>query len=30
MASEHVRRHLDGRRPARVVYLPDRLVNLVT
>jgi leucyl-tRNA synthetase len=30
LASDNVRRHLDGRRPAKVVFLPDRLVNLVT
>jgi leucyl-tRNA synthetase len=30
LASENVRRHLDGRQPAKVVHLPDRLVNLVT
>ena len=29
LTSENVRRHLaDGRPPARVVYVPDRLVNL--
>jgi hypothetical protein len=22
--------HLDGRRPARIVHVPDRLLNLVT
>ena len=27
---DNVRRHLDGRRPREVVYVPDRLINLVT
>jgi leucyl-tRNA synthetase len=30
LASENVRRHLGGRRPRDAVYVPDRLVNLVT
>jgi leucyl-tRNA synthetase len=30
MGHEGVRRHLDGRRVARVVYVPGRLVNIVT
>jgi leucyl-tRNA synthetase len=30
LKSENVRRHLGGRRPREVVYVPDRLVNLVT
>jgi leucyl-tRNA synthetase len=30
LESENVRRHLGGRRPREVVYVPDRLVNLVT
>ena len=29
LASEPVRRLLDGRQPQRVVYVPDRLINLV-
>jgi leucyl-tRNA synthetase len=27
---ESIRRHLSGRRTSRVIYVPDRLVNLVT
>ena len=27
---DNVRRHLDGRRPRDAVYVPDRLINLVT
>ncbi|MGH2418417.1 MAG: class I tRNA ligase family protein, partial [Candidatus Limnocylindria bacterium] len=30
LASEHVRRYLGGRNPARVVQIPGRLVNVVT
>jgi leucyl-tRNA synthetase len=30
LASDKVRRHLDGRTPAKVVHVEDRLVNLVT
>jgi leucyl-tRNA synthetase len=30
MESENVRRHLDGSRPSTVVFVPDRLINLVT
>jgi leucyl-tRNA synthetase len=30
LRSEKVRRHLDGRRPRDAVYVPDRLVNLLT
>jgi leucyl-tRNA synthetase len=30
LASDNVRRHLDGRPPVKVVHVPDRLVNLVT
>jgi leucyl-tRNA synthetase len=30
LQSGNVRRHLDGRRPRDAVYVPDRLVNLVT
>jgi hypothetical protein len=30
LRSGNVRRHLDGRRPRQVVYVPDRLINLVT
>ncbi len=30
LRSERVRRHLDGRRPRDAVYVPDRLVNLLT
>ena len=30
LASDNVRRHLAGRRPRHAVYVPDRLVNLVT
>ncbi len=30
LSSDKVRRHLDGRSPARVVHVPDRLINLVT
>ena len=30
LASDNVRRHLAGGRPRDVVYVPDRLVNLVT
>jgi leucyl-tRNA synthetase len=30
LGSENVRRHLRGRRPRDAVYVPDRLVNLVT
>jgi leucyl-tRNA synthetase len=30
MGRENVRRHLDGSRPASVVFVPDRLINLVT
>jgi leucyl-tRNA synthetase len=30
LASEHVQRYLAGRRPARVVQIPGRLVNVVT
>ena len=29
MTSERVRRALDGREPARVIYVPDTLINLV-
>jgi leucyl-tRNA synthetase len=29
LASEQVRRHLDGREPARVIYVPGKLVNIV-
>src|SRR5439155_15618562 len=29
LASDNVRRHLDGNRPAKVVYVPDKLINLV-
>ena len=29
LASERVRRHLDGERPSKVFYVPDRLINLV-
>ena len=29
MASDRVRDHLDGQEPARVVYVPGRLVNVV-
>jgi leucyl-tRNA synthetase len=29
LASERVRRHLDGRQPRQVVFVPDRVVNLV-
>jgi leucyl-tRNA synthetase len=29
LASERVRRHLDGREPRQVVFVPDRVVNLV-
>ena len=29
LASEPVRRHLPDGRPARVVFVPDRLINLV-
>jgi leucyl-tRNA synthetase len=29
LQSENVRRHLDGRRPKQVVYVPDRLINLL-
>jgi leucyl-tRNA synthetase len=30
LRSEKVRRHLDGRPPRDAVYVPDRLVNLLT
>ncbi|HEV3494918.1 MAG TPA: class I tRNA ligase family protein, partial [Actinomycetes bacterium] len=30
LASDNVRRHLGGRPPRQAVYVPDRLVNLVT
>ena len=30
LASEHVQRYLAGRKPARVVQIPGRLVNVVT
>jgi leucyl-tRNA synthetase len=30
LRSEKVRRHLDGRQPRDAVYVPDRLVNLLT
>jgi leucyl-tRNA synthetase len=30
LGSEKVRRHLDGRHPRDAVYVPDRLVNLLT
>jgi leucyl-tRNA synthetase len=30
LASDTVRRHLDGRSPAKVIHVQDRLVNLVT
>jgi leucyl-tRNA synthetase len=30
LRSGNVGRHLDGRRPRQVVYVPDRLINLVT
>jgi leucyl-tRNA synthetase len=30
LASENVRRHLDGVTPSTVVFVPDRLINLVT
>jgi leucyl-tRNA synthetase len=30
LQSDNVRRHLDGRRPRDAVYVPDRLINLVT
>ena len=30
LASEHVQRYLAGRRPARIVQIPGRLVNVVT
>jgi leucyl-tRNA synthetase len=30
LESDNVRRHLDGRRPRDAVYVPDRLINLVT
>jgi leucyl-tRNA synthetase len=30
LRSANVGRHLDGRRPRQVVYVPDRLINLVT
>jgi leucyl-tRNA synthetase len=30
LASENVRRHLDGTGPSTVVFLPDRLINLVS
>ena len=29
LASERVRRHLDGRQPRRVIVVPGRLVNVV-
>ena len=29
LQSENVRRHLDGRRPKQVVFVPDRLINLL-
>jgi leucyl-tRNA synthetase len=29
LASERVRAAFDGRRPSKVVYVPDRLINLV-
>jgi len=29
LASERVRRHLEGRQPRQVVFVPDRIVNLV-
>ena len=29
LASDNVRRHLDGNQPAKVVYVPDKLINLV-
>jgi leucyl-tRNA synthetase len=29
LASEQVRRHLDGREPRRVIYVPGKLVNIV-
>jgi leucyl-tRNA synthetase len=30
LESDNVRRHLDGRRPRDAVYVPDRLINLIT
>jgi leucyl-tRNA synthetase len=30
LESDNVRRHLDGRRPRDTVYVPDRLINLIT
>ena len=30
LGRDNVRRHLDGRPPREVVYVPDRLINLVT
>jgi leucyl-tRNA synthetase len=30
LAAPSVAAHLDGRRPARIVHVPDRLLNLVT
>jgi leucyl-tRNA synthetase len=30
LRSGNVRRHLDGRKPVKVVHVPDRLINLVT
>ena len=29
LASERVRAALEGRKPSKVVYVPDRLINLV-
>ena len=29
MASDRVRAAFDGRKPSKVVYVPDRLINLV-
>ena len=30
LASEHVQRYLGGRRPAKVIQIPGRLINVVT
>ena len=30
LASEHVQRYLGGRKPAKVIQIPGRLVNVVT
>jgi leucyl-tRNA synthetase len=29
LASESVRRHLDGKPPRKIVYVPDKLVSIV-